>query len=488
MSSVPDLQMFVDGKWTAALNGRTFTDRSPWDGAAVASVPAGDADDAAEAIDAAARAFPAWSATTPAERQQVFLDAAALVQARAAEIRELLAVETGCSSDFADIQIGFATALFRQAGQLAYAPAGEVLVSDLPGTRAMAVRRPVGVVAAISPWNAAVSLSGRALAVPIATGNTVVLKPSEESPWSGGVLFADLLQEAGLPPGVLNVVTHAPGEAGGVADALVSSPVVRRLSFTGSTSTGRRLAESAGRHLKQLLLQLSGHNPLLVLADADVPAAARSAAFGSFVHQGQVCMCSRRIFVEEAVAERFTEAFVAEAERLRVGDPRDPAVEVGPLISEWSLALIERRVQEAVDRGATVVTGGTAQPPCYPPTVLTDVPADCELSQEETFGPVAIVETVPDAETAVRRANDSPWALSTGVITGDEGRGLRLAARLHAGMVHVNDQPVNDQPHMPFGGSLDSGWGRFGTGPGRDDFTEVQLVTSRAEPRDPFPQ
>jgi len=186
------------------------------------------------------------------------------------------------------------------------------------------------------------------------------------------------------------------------------------------------------------------------------------------------------------VADAFTEGFVARAGRLAVGDPREPGVEIGPLINEWALRLIERRVQEAVDRGATVLAGGRAEGPCYPATVLTDVPADCELALEETFGPVAVIERVPDADAAVERANDSPWALSTGVITGDEGRGLRLARRLTAGMVHVNDSPVNDQPHMPFGGSLDSGWGRFGTGPGRDDFTEVQLVTSRGAPRDPF--
>ena len=486
MTEAPGLRMYVDGKWVDALNGRTFPDFNPWDDGVVATVPAGDADDAVEAIDAAARAFPAWAESPPGQRQRVFLTAADLLRRRAEEIRHLLAVETGCGAAFAGIQVDFAATLFRQAAALAYAPVGDALASDLPGTHALARRRPVGVVGSITPWNAAVSLSARAIAVPVAVGNCVVLKPSEESPWSGGLLFAEILAEAGLPAGVLNVVPHAPGEAGGIADVLVGDPRVRRLNFTGSTVTGRRLAENAGRHLKQLLLQLSGFNPLLVLADADVPAAARSAAYGSFVHQGQVCMCSRRIFVEEQVADAFTEQFVTRADRLAVGDPRDPAVEIGPLINEWALRLIERRVQEAVDRGATVLAGGRSQGPCYPATVLTDVPADCELALEETFGPVAIIERVPDAAAAVERANDSPWALSTGVITGDEGRGLRLARRLTAGMVHVNDSPVNDQPHMPFGGSLDSGWGRFGTGPGRDDFTEVQLVTSRAVPRDPF--
>src|SRR4051812_17258476 len=306
--------MYVDGKWVDALNGRTFPDVNPWDDGVVATVPAGDADDALEAVDAAARAFPAWSESTPAQRQRVFLTAAdllqrrgagippplagatrraaALLQRRGAEIRHLLAVETGCGASFAGVQVEFAATLFRQAAALAYAPVGDALASDLPGTHALARRRPVGVVGSITPWNAAVSLSARAIAVPIAVGNCVVLKPSEESPWSGGLLFAEILAEAGLPAGVLNVVPHAPGEAGGIADVLVGDPRVRRLNFTGSTVTGRRLAENAGRHLKPLLLQLSGFNPLLVLGDADVPAAARSAAYGSFAHPGPVGMCS----------------------------------------------------------------------------------------------------------------------------------------------------------------------------------------------------
>lgn len=482
----PDLRMWIGGSWCSAQNGRTFTDHDPWDGSALASIPAGDADDALEAVAAAALAFPTWSATAPGERQAVFLRAATDVEDRAAEIRDLLAAETGCGAHFADVQVGFAAALLRQAAQIPYRSLGDTLASDRPGTVALARRRPVGVVAAIPPWNAAVTLAMRAVAVPMAAGNCVVLKPSEESPWSGGILLADVFDRAGLPPGVLNVVTHAPGEAGSIAEALVASPHVRRINFTGSTATGRRLAETAGRHLKPLLLQLSGHNPLIVLADADVAAAARAAAYGSFVHQGQVCMCSRRIFVEEPVADAFTREFVARAEQLAVGDPRDPATVVGPLINEWALRLVERRVDEAVQGGAVLLAGGRAAPPCYPPTVLRDVPADCELSREETFGPVAIVETVRDAEHALSRANDSEWALSAGVMTRDEARGVRLAARLTAGMVHVNDQPVNDEPHMPFGGSLSSGWGRFGAGPGGDDFTDVQLVTTRESPRDPF--
>ena len=482
----PQLAMWIGGEWRGALNGGTFDDHNPWDATVVATVPAGDAEDALDAVAAATTAFPAWAATTPGARQAIFLRAAANLEQRAEEVRHLLAIETGCGPHFAGVQVAFAADLLRQAAQVPYRATGSILPSDREGTVAVAHRRPVGVVAAIPPWNAAVTLSTRAVAVPLAAGNCVVLKPSEESPWSGGILLADIFTSAGLPPGVLNVVTHAPGEAGSIAEALTASPHVRKVNFTGSTATGRRLAEIAGRHLTPLLLQLSGHNPLIVLADCDVPAAARAAAYGSFVHQGQVCMCSRRIFVETAVADRFTAAFVAEAQHMVVGDPQHPDTLVGPLINEWALRLVERRVDEAIRGGATLLTGGTATGPCYPPTVLTGVPTDCELNQEETFGPVAILETVDNAEHALARANDSEWALSAGVMTRDEGRGARLAARLTAGMVHVNDQPVNDEAHMPFGGSLSSGWGRFGAGPDGDDFTEVQLITTRHAPRDPF--
>ncbi|WP_308036599.1 aldehyde dehydrogenase family protein [Actinoplanes sp. DH11] len=373
--------------------------------------------------------------------------------------------------------------LLRQAAALGYAPTGQVLPSDVPGTRAVAMRRPVGVVAAIAPWNASLVLSGRALAGPIALGNTVVLKPSEEAPYTGGAFWAELFAEAGLPAGVLNVVTHAPGEAGAVAEALIADPAVRRISFTGSTVTGRRIAELAGRHLKRPVLQLGGHNPLLVLGDADVGYAVAAAAYGAFVHSGQTCMCARRIIVDRSIAAEFTERFVDRAARLPIGDPADPATVIGPVINEWALSLLERRVREAVDLGATLLTGGTATGRCFPPTVLTGVPAEAELAFDETFGPVVLLEEADDAEDALRRADASAFGLTAGVITGDPYRGLELARRLAAGIVHVNDQPVNDEPQMPFGGVKESGAGRFGTGFAAEEFTEVQWVTARDGPR-----
>ncbi|MBP2706841.1 aldehyde dehydrogenase family protein [Microbispora sp. RL4-1S] len=474
---------FVGGEWVAAGSGRTYPDRSPWSGEALCEVAAGNAEDAHRAIAAAHEAFAGWAGEPPRRRQQIFLRAADILESRQREVLDALADETGCGRHFGDVQLDFTLKLLRQAAHLAYRPMGELLPSDVEGTQAMAVRRPVGVVAAIAPWNASLTLAGRAIVGPLALGNTVVLKPSEESPYTGGALWAEILHEAGLPPGALNVVTHASGEAGDIGAAMLESPLVKRINFTGSTPTGRRLAEKAGRQLKRVVLQLSGQNPLIVAGDADVGYAVDAAAYGAFVHQGQVCMCARRIYIERPLAGEFAERFAAKVAALPVGDPRDPETVVGPVINEWALALLDRRVTEAAELGARVLAGGVPQPPCYPATVLTDVPDEAEIAHGETFGPVVILETVGSAEEAVARANRSDLGLVASIITGDSRRGLRLAATLEAGIVHVNDQPVNDEPHMPFGGVKDSGWGRFGLGLAAEEFCELQWITVRDQDR-----
>src|SRR5437763_13075486 len=298
-------QQFVAGEWAEASDGRTFEDLDPYTGEVVAEVPAGGRDDARRAIDAAADAFPAWSRTPPAERHGVFLKAADALERRRDEVVSLLASETGCTFGFGMFQMQFVANLLRQAAALAYAPLGEVLPSDT-GAFSMGLRRPVGVVGAIAPWNAALILSARSIAAPLALGNAVVLKPSELSPIVGGLLWGAIFAEAGLPAGVLDIVTHAPGEAASIGDELIEHPHVRRLNFTGSTSTGRKLAEAAGRQLKRVVLELGGYNPLIVLGDADLGYAVDAAVFGAFLHQGQICMSARRIIVERSIADEFT--------------------------------------------------------------------------------------------------------------------------------------------------------------------------------------
>ena len=480
---VPHIRHYINGVWSDAFNGRVYENRSAWSGETISTVAAGDADDARRAIDAAASAFPQWADFLPSERQAIFLRTADALERRRSEVIALLASETSCGLHFAEVQIAFALSLLRQSAALPYAPRGQIMPSDQRGTTAMAVRRPVGVVGAIAPWNASLVLSGRAIAGPLALGNTVVLKPSEESPRSGGTLWAEVFAEGGLPPGVLNVVTHAPGEAGVIGDEMMENPLVRRVNFTGSTATGRRLAEAAGRNLKRVLLQLGGQNPLIVLDGVDLDYAVDAAAYGAFVHQGQICMCARRIYVERSIAEEFSERFAAKVAALPMGDPSDPATVIGPVINKWALSLLTRRVDEAVAQGAKVLAGGRAQPPCYPATVLTDVPADTELAFDETFGPVVVLEVVEDAAEGVERANASAFGLTAAVLAADVESGMEVARQLHAGIVHVNDQPVNDEPQMPFGGVKESGWGRFGVGFAHEEFTELQWVTSRATPR-----
>jgi acyl-CoA reductase-like NAD-dependent aldehyde dehydrogenase len=479
-------RQFIGGEWVDAADGRTFESLDPFAGEVVAEVAAGGREDAARAVDAAQAAFPDWSQTPPAVRQGIFLKAADILEARQDEIVSLLARETGSTFGFGMFQAHvFVPGLLRQAAALAYAPLGEVIPSDT-GAFSMGLRRPVGVVGAIAPWNAALILSARSIAAPLALGNTVVLKPSEHSPVVGGLLWGEILTEAGLPAGVLNVVTHAPGEAGPIGDELVENPHVRRLNFTGSTATGRKLAEAAGRNLKRILLELGGYNPLIVLADADLEYAVNATAFGAFLHQGQICMSARKIIVERPIADAFVEQLAAKAKGLKVGDPKEHDTIIGPLIDETALETVKGRVADAVGKGARVLAGGEAEGTCFQATLLADVPDDAEFARLETFGPVAAIEVVDSADEAVERANATTYGLASGIITQDADRGLALAQRVEAGIVHINDQPVGDEPQMPFGGVKDSGFGRFGGSAVVDEFTELRWITVQSGSH-PFP-
>ncbi|HEY8406471.1 MAG TPA: aldehyde dehydrogenase family protein [Gaiellaceae bacterium] len=476
-TEVREVKQFIGGEWVDAADGATFEDKDPFTGETVAVVPASGGADAARAIEAAAAAFPAWAETPPAARQAVFLKAADILERRQDEVVSLLARETGCTFGFGMFQMHFVPGLFRQAAATPYQPIGTVIPSDA-GAFAMGIRRPVGVVAAIAPWNAALILSARSLAAPLALGNTVVLKPSEWSPWVGGLLWGEIFAEAGLPEGVLNVITHAPGQAGPIGDTFTTHPAVRRINFTGSTATGRRLAEAAGRNLKRVVLELGGYNPLIVLSDADLEYAVNATAFGAFLHQGQICMSARKVLVERPVADEFTKRLAEKTRTLKAGDPKEPDTIIGPLINEDALATVKSRVDEAVQKGAKVLAGGEdAGNNTYRATLVADVPDDAELATHETFGPVLAVEVVDSADHAVERANATAYGLSAGIITQDADRGLALAQRIESGIVHVNDQPVGDEPQMPFGGVKDSGWGRFGGQAAMDEFTELRWVT-----------
>jgi acyl-CoA reductase-like NAD-dependent aldehyde dehydrogenase len=484
-TEIREAKLFIGGEWLDSEGGETFDDPDPFTGDPVARVAAGTREDARRAVEAAAEAFPAWSQAPPAVRQRIFLKAADILDSRSDEIASWLIRETGSAFGFTMFQLQFVPNLFRQAAALAYSPIGEIIPSDT-GAFAMGVRRPVGVVGAIAPWNAALILPARAIASPLALGNTVVLKPSEHSPYVGGLHFGEIFAEAGLPPGVLNVVTHAPGEAGPIGDELAENPHVRCINFTGSTATGRLLAEKAGRNLKRTVLELGGFNPLIVLRDADLDYAVDASAFGSFLHQGQICMSTRRIIVERPIADAFVEKLAAKTAGLKVGDPSEHDTVIGPLITGDALELVKRRVEDAVSAGARLLAGGEAAGSAYRATLLADVPPDSDLAQLETFGPVAAIEVVDGEDEAIDRANATAYGLASGIITSDPDKGMALAQRIQAGIVHVNDQTVGDEPQMPFGGVKASGLGRFGGTAAINEFTELHWITVQSGSH-PFP-
>ncbi len=383
-----------------------------------------------------------------------------------------MAQEVGGVAGWAGFNVMLAANMLREAASAATAPIGEVLTTDTPGQLSLAVREPLGVVAAISPWNAPIILSARAVAAPLAAGNTVVLKPSEDAPIAAGHFIADVLHEAGLPPGVLNVVTNAPSDAAEVAEALISDPRVRAVNFTGSTEVGRIIGTLAAQHLKPAVLELGGKNALLVLDDADLDHAVEAATFSSFFNAGQICMSADRILVHHAVAEEFTAKLAAKVASLPHGDPADPGTVIGPVITPQAASRVAALVTEAVDAGARVRAGGDGAA-----TVLDNVTPAMRIFQEEIFGPAVVVTAVADDDEAVDIANDTEHGLTAGILTEDSRRGLALARRIRTGIVHVGNQTVDDEPQAPFGGVKASGYGRFGGRWGIEAFSATRWVT-----------
>ncbi|MBI2992722.1 MAG: aldehyde dehydrogenase family protein [Gammaproteobacteria bacterium] len=476
-------RMYIGGKWVDAAGGKTFDDLNPYNGELFAKVPAGKREDAKRAIEAAAAAFPEWAATPPMVKRKLFLKAADVWEKRQEELVQSLNIETGSTIGIAMFQMFFLPGLLREAAAQVYNVTGEVIPADYPGAFFMALRQPCGVVSGFGPFNVPYILCTRAIALPIAYGNTAVLKPSEEAPVTGGLLIAEVFEEAGFPPGVLNVITHSKEDAPEVGDEMIVHPAVRRISFTGSTEVGRIIGEKSGRYLKRAVLELGGKDPLIILRDADLDYAADAAAWGAFLHQGQICMSTERIIVEKPVARAFTERLVKRAMALKVGDPRDPHTTIGPLINQAAVNKVHSHVEEAVGGGAKVLTGGTYERLVYLPTVLTDVKREMKIFTDQTFGPVAPIVVVEDAEEALRVANDSKYGLSSGIITNDFNKALDIAQRLDTGMVHINDQTINDEPQAPFGGVKGSGWGRMGGKAALEEFTELRWISYQRNKR-----
>lgn len=479
---VREHRYFAGGQWLSADNQQLFEVHEPYSGRLFARVAAGSREDARLAVDAASSAFAGWSATPPAEKARLFLKAADVVKRRRSEIAEVLARETGSTISFATFQQDLVAATLQQVAGWVFLPKGEVLETSLPGTHSVGVRRPLGVVASFTPWNGANILSWRAVISPVAAGNTVVVKPSEFAPVSAGVMVAEVAEEAGFPAGVINVVTHAPGAAGAIADEFFERPEVRVINLIGGVKTARMLAERAGRTLKRTVLELGGFNPMIILDDVDVEYAVRTATFGSFFHQGQICLNTRRIIVQRNIAAEFLEKFAARTKTLPAGDPLDHHTIIGPIISRDAVAMIDGRVKEALASGAKAHTGARFEGQIYYPTILTDVPLDAAIANEETFGPVVVVEVVDTPDEAVAAANRTMYGLTSSILAGNTYRAFEMAPRVLAGIVNVNSPTVNDEIHAPMGGVRDSGWGR--TGPrSLDDFSDVIWINAHSGQR-----
>ena len=447
---------------TALATSKTFTDVSPVTGEAVAELAAMSAADAVAAVERAALAAPGWAATSFVDRRRVLLRAADLLEEEVEEHVATFALEVGAVRAWAEMNVHEAAATLREAAGLTSSPLGSVLPSHEPASVTQSLRGPAGLSLSIVPWNAPLVLAARSSAISLAVGNAVVLRPSEHAPLTAGHLLAGALQRAGVPADLVPVVTTAPGQGRDAIAAMVEHPAVRRVVFIGSTAVGRAIAQRAGHALTPAVLELGGKNATVVTEDVDLDAWTPRLAFAAFANTGQVCMCTDRIVAHESVAEELVERLTAAAEAMVVGDPREPATDLGPLIDDRAADAYRAFVADAVQHGATVRTGGTADGRCARPTVLTGVGPACRFHAEEGFAPLVSVTAVASDDEAVAAANDGDLGLIASVVCGDEARALRIARRVRAGAVHVNGPSVGDEPHVPFGGLGASGAGRLG--------------------------
>jgi len=458
-----------------------FTRINPLTGEAASRATAMKASDIPAIAARANAAFPSWAAQGPNARRAVLTQAAAALEARKDDFVAAMMAETGSTAGWAMFNLNLAASMVREAAALTTQIAGEVIPSDKSGCLSMALKEPVGVILGIAPWNAPIILGVRAIAVPLACGNAVILKASESCPRTHALII-EAFAEAGFPEGLVQIVTNAPEDAGEVVGALIDAKEVKRINFTGSTHVGRIIAKRAAEHLKPCLLELGGKAPLLVLEDADLDEAVKAAAFGAFMNQGQICMSTERIIVVEAVADAFAEKFGAKARSMAVGDPREGATPLGSVVDRKTVEHVNGLIADALTKGGRLLSGGEADSVLMPATVVDGVTAQMKLYHEESFGPVVAMIRARDADHAIELANDTEYGLSAAVFTRDVAKGLQVACRIRTGICHVNGPTVHDEAQMPFGGVGASGYGRFGGRQGIDSFTETRCITVETKP------
>jgi benzaldehyde dehydrogenase (NAD) len=476
-------ERLLDDRWAGKLYSGGWTDGrgeslavlDKATGESLAEVVVATADDVARAVDIATEAQRAWRETYAVEQRAVFIKAAQLLDEHRAEIADWIVRETGGVRPKAEFELKMSMDELLEAAAMPTQPTGMLVPGNQPGVTSIARRVPRGVVGVISPWNFPLILGLRSVAPALALGNAVILKPDPQTPVVGGVIMARIFEEAGLPEGLFHVL---PGGAP-TGEAIVTHPAVRTISFTGSTAVGRRVNELAAPLMKKVALELGGNNAYIVLDDADLEVASSAGAWGSFLHQGQICMTAGRHIVHERIADAYIEQLAERADRLPVGNPFESEVALGPIINSTQLRRVHEIVDGSVDAGAHLVAGGTSDGPYFRPTVLSGVTPSMPAFTEEIFGPVAPVTVVSSDEEAIALANQTPWGL-VAAVQGSPGRARRVAEGLQTGLVHVNDQTVNYESYIPFGGMGESGnGGRFGGHASFDEFTEWQWMTLR---------
>lgn len=473
MQTAKEYKLFIDGEWVASGNASVADDINPANGEVFARVHQASRGDIELAIAAAYRARQAWGNTLANAREAILLKAATVLESRIEEVAQVLIDEAGSGYGKAMFEASFVVNLLRSAAGECRRIFGETIPADSPGLFSMSVRRPLGVIAGIAPFNFPFLLAMKKVAMALAAGNTFVLKPASYTPVTG-LKIGEIFEAAGLPKGVLNII---PCQGATLGDTLVADPRIRMVTFTGSTEVGKQLAAEAGKHLKKISLEMGGKSPMIILDDADLDYAVDAAAFGIFLHQGQVCMANSRLIVEAGVFDAFCEKFARKALSYQVGDPRDPHTVIGPLIDRKQCGFIDGHVSDALAKGAKLLCGGKSEGNFYQPTVLAEVTPEMRVFREESFGPVASVIRASDSEHALRLANDSTFGLAAALMTNDLQKAFDLSLRLESGMVHVNNCSAYDEPNVPFGGIKDSGFGREGGHYSMEEMTELKWIT-----------
>ena len=426
-------------------------------------------------------AFKSWRETGPNERRTLLLAAATEMQSRQAELVDAMVKEIGATAGWAMFNLGLATGMIREYAGLTTQISGEIIPTDHSGCLSMAMRVPVGPILSIAPWNAPIILATRALALPLACGNTVILKASELCPRTHS-LIVESFAAAGFPEGVVSIVTNAPEHAGDIVGALIDAPEVKRINFTGSTSVGKIIAKRAAEHLKPCLLELGGKAPLVILEDANLDEAVKAASFGAFMNQGQICMSTERIIVVDHIAEAFAEKFAAKVQNMPTGDPRIGETPLGAVVDRKTVDHVNGLIDDSVSKGGRLLVGGKGDSVLMPATVIDGVEANMRLYHEESFGPITAMIRARDEAHAIQLANDSDYGLSAAVHTGDIARGLRVAQQIESGICHVNGATVHDEAQIPFGGVKSSGYGKFGGKAGIESFTDTRWITIETKP------